>query len=126
MKKEFFAAALLIALSAGSAANLRFLRAFTRDMTAGINDAYTYAQIGQWDSAAEAAEKAEEMWVSASGYTRILIRHTESDGVSEAFCDFLGAICAKDPPAALQSGLILKQRLSALYDMERPTLGSIL
>ena len=126
MKKELFAAVLLIALSAGSAVNLRYLSALTLDMTSEIDAACAYAQAGRWDDAAYEAEKARGKWSSAAGYTRVLIRHTEADGVSDAFYEFLGAIGGRDPAAVLRCAMILKKHVSDLYDMERPSLGSIL
>ncbi|MCR4772298.1 MAG: DUF4363 family protein [Oscillospiraceae bacterium] len=126
MKKELFAAALLIALSTLSAFNLRYLRALTLDMTSKIDAACAYAADGLWDSAAAEAGKAEEAWSSALGYASVFIRHAEADGVSDAFCELLGAIYGKDRPAVLRSAMILKKHVSGLYDMERPSLGSIL
>lgn len=126
MKKEIFAAALLIALSVGSVINLNYLRDCTGAVTAGIDAACEFAQAGRWDSAVSSAEKAEKTWSSASVYTGVFIRHTEADGVSDAFFDFLGAVYGKDSASVRRAGLILKKRIRGLYEMERPSLGSIL
>ncbi|MBO4330464.1 MAG: DUF4363 family protein [Oscillospiraceae bacterium] len=125
MKKELSAAVLLIALSAGSAINLGVLHRLTLEISARIDAACAYSRAGQWDEAVSEAEEAERTWSASKGYTSVFIRHSEADGVSDAFYDLLGAIYGRDPAAVRRSSLLLKNRISSLYDMEKPTLGSI-
>ncbi len=126
MKKEWLAVTLLISVSLGSFLNLRFLRSFTQDLQAQMEEAVEQADLGNWSVADALASQAMEDWTCMDKYTHIFIRHDSIDAVTDGFCSLLGTIRIRDAAALVPIQLMLRGRLTELYEMERVTPGSIL
>jgi hypothetical protein len=126
MKKEWFAAALLIGVILGSAFNLRHLKSITGKLDARVEEAVSAADSGNWTLAETLASGILQDWTRMDKYTHIFIRHGEIDAVTDGFCSLLGAMRSNEPGSLYAAQLALRCRLAELYEMERVTPGSIL
>lgn len=125
MKKCIAAVAVLALLFTGGLVNIRYLDGMTGELTALADEALTLAGTGDFSSAAERAEEAAQRWAAADGYTHVLVRHTEIDSATDAFCDFLACLYAENFPEARGAHQKLKEHLTSIAGMEHITFGSI-
>lgn len=124
MKREIAALALLAALFSASFFNIRHLRGFTGGLASNVEASRSAFDAGDYGRAEALLRGALSEWEGAEGYTHIFIRHSEIDAASDAFCELLGSLAARDEGAAGDYEKLLN-RISSLYTMERLTLGSI-
>lgn len=124
MKKELFAAILLLALLAGGAYNTRFLGGFTGEIADTLALSAERCGRGDYELALTLADSALEQWLSRESYAGIFLRHTEIDAVTYGFHELIGALKTEpESAAALYSGL--EGHLRSLSDMERVTVASV-
>lgn len=124
MKRELFAALLLLALLAGGAANTRFLGSFTGKICGTLAVSEASCRAGDYERALTLADEALGIWRSREAYTGVFIRHTEIDAVTYGFRDLISALEAEPENAlAMYSGLTGHVR--SLYEMERVTAASV-
>ena len=125
MKKMLLGIAILLILLAASLYNVHYLRGKIDGLVELVDTAALQAENGDFDQAADTVRQAMDRWEAMGGYTHIFIRHAESDSTSDAFCDYLGDLCAGDNGSAQGSSLRLKSHLLSLVAMEQVSLGSI-
>lgn len=125
MKKEIFAAGLLIAMFAGALYNIHFLRGFIGELTDTLYESRAACESGDFDGAEEHLRAAIDTWNSKEGYTHIFIRHAEIDSTSDAFYELLSDVSSKDASSAVGAYEKVLSHLLSIYTMERITLGSI-
>ncbi len=125
MKKEALALLLLGAIGILSVWNCRHLDRLMAPLLALTEEAYLEAQAGNNAEAADAARRAEEIWLNDGSYTHIFLRHPEVDGITDAFCSFRGAIAGGDPGEVFSAYLSLQTRLRGIREMEQLRLGSV-
>ena len=125
MKKEIVALALLLLIAAGNIWNHRRLDRLITELNALTAEAFAASQEQNWPAAETAARRAEDQWAAANGYTHIFIRHTDIDALTEAFCDYRGALSGRDEGDILAGYLRLSAGLRSLLDMEKLSAGSI-
>ncbi len=125
MKKEFVALALLLLIIIGNIWNQRRLNGLISDLDDLTEEAYAASQAQNWSEAEAAARSAENRWSAENRYTHVFIRHTDIDALTEAFCDYRGAIAGHDEGNILGSFLRLSAGLHSLLDMETLSAGSV-
>ncbi len=125
MKKEIFAAGLLLALFAAALYNIHFLRGFIGDLSDTLYESRDLCEAGDFDGAEESLRAAIDTWNSKDGYTHVLIRHSEIDSTTDAFYELLSEISSKDASAAVGAYEKVLAHLVSIYTMEKITLGSI-
>ena len=125
MKKEIVAFTLLLLILAGNIWNQHRLDELTAGLLSLTESAYTAALARDWTEASLAAEASEKRWLEADRYTHIFIRHTDIDALTEAFCDFRGAVAGQETGELLASYLRLKALLTSLRGMENLSIGSV-
>lgn len=125
MKKEIFAALLMLLLIAGAALNVRHMDKLTGQVGACLERSEAAAQRGDFDAALNALEAGISLWEKEHSYTNIFIRHPELDDTYDTFYELKEIILQKDSeafPAAFQK---VQYHLDCINFMERPTIGSI-
>ena len=125
MRKEIVAFTLLILILAGNLWNQRRLDKLTAGLLSLTESAYSAAETRDWSEAARDAEAAEKRWLEEDRYTHIFIRHTDIDALTEAFCDFRGAVAGQESGELLASYLRLEALLTSLRGMEKLSIGSV-
>lgn len=125
MKKEIFAAAILVLLAAISAWNLNYAQKLTTELSQAVDASIEMAKSGQWQKAASIAESASEKWNSADSYTQIFMGHTELELTTDAFGDYLGELYRCDLGGARGAHQKLIEHIKTIYEMERITLKSV-
>lgn len=125
MKKEWIALLLLCAILGGGRWDRRKLEALTEELLTRTDDAYSAAELGRREAAAEAAEAAEEAWRREETFVCVFLRHSEADALTDALCAFRGAVAGQDEGELLAAYLSLRARISRILDMEKLSVGSI-
>ena len=115
MKRELFAALLLLALLAGGAANTRFLDGFTGKICGTLAVSEASCRAGDYERALTLADEALGIWRSREAYTGVFIRHTEIDAVTYGFHDLISALEA-EPESALAMYSGLTGHVRSLYE----------
>lgn len=125
MRRELAAGTLLLCLIAASLLNLRHLHGLTDELCSLVEASQSACEAGSFKKAEVLLRSAMDSWESAEGYTHIFVRHSEIDSATDAFCELLGDVSARDPAAAAGSYEKLLSHLRGLYTMERLTPGSV-
>lgn len=125
MKKEVFAAALLVIILSATVANIFYLNNFTDSLVALVNTGCDAAEQGDWETATKTAEEAAAAWMDKDFYTHIVLQHSEIDSATDAFYDFLSAVYSADPSAAKGAGEKLVAHLTSISSKEKLSIGSI-
>ena len=125
MKKELVALVLLTLIALGNIWNQRRLDSLIADLSALTEEAYAASRAQDWPGAERSARNAEEPWSAENRYTHIFIRHTDIDTLTEAFCDYRGALAGGDRGDILACYLRLNAGLGSLRSMETLSAGSI-
>ena len=125
MKKELFAATVLILLASVSIWNTFHAKKLTTELSDTINASMVMAENDQWQEAAVLAEAASANWKAAGNYTQIFIGHNSVELTSDAFGDYLGELYKCDKGGSRGAHQKLISHITALYEMERISLKSI-
>ncbi|MDR1131977.1 MAG: DUF4363 family protein [Oscillospiraceae bacterium] len=125
MKREFAAAALLLAIFALSFVNVRHIETKTGVLTGEITAAAGLIAENDREGAIKHVKNALAGWLEWNRYSHIMLRHSEIDTITDAYYALLQALEGKDevPPAAFGS---LLEKLRGLAEKERAGLGAIL
>ena len=125
MKKEIFAAALLILIFAGSLVNLHYLNSLTEELTTQVEAAKACVEESDWKKAAEYAESATKLWSESDYYTHIVLRHSEINITTDAFYELLGGIYAENYGDSVGASRMLLDHIESITKMEEIRFGSI-
>ncbi len=125
MKKMYAGIFILLLLLLSSLYNVHYLDGRIDELLEYVSSAESYAGEGDFEKAAETVRRAIDTWDSMDSYTHVFIRHSETDSTSDAFCQYLGDLCAEDPGSSQGSCALLKNHLMSLITMERVSIGSI-
>ena len=126
MKKEIFAGFLLLLILVGMVLNIRCIKDFTGSIDSLSAQAWEQAAAGDWEGADASAEELERYWHSQRLYTGVFIRHSESGETENMIFAYIGALKNRDTKAAAAQLFLLRESVSDLYEMELPSLASIL
>ena len=124
MKRELWAALLLLLLIAGAVWNVRSADVLVNTVEQSLHRAELAASRGDFDLARAALQNGREVWNRHSLYTRIFFRHPDLDSIQDAFFGLEQLFLQKDAgwPAALAQ---LRYHLRTVDEMEHVTLGAI-
>ena len=125
MKKELFAGLFLIAILAGVLTNNHFLGKLSDELQLLITDAENAALNEDWVSAADAAEKALDLWISSDKYTHVVLRHSEIDAATDALCQLLTSVYEQDAASVTGAARQTSLKLGSIIEIEKLRPGSI-
>jgi hypothetical protein len=129
MKRELFAAALLLALFLGAWLNIRAVDKLSNELIQSVDESEEAYNAGDTVRATAAMEQALLRWIDADSYTHIFIRHSEIDSTSDAFYELQQALhdSILDPDSDCSAAYgKLRYHIRSIQQMEHPRLGSIL
>ncbi len=125
MKKELFAAALLLALLILSAVNTAVIDGLCSDIESVVRDAGSAAGSGDWARAQNDVQRALELWRSNDGYLKIVLRHTDIETLVDDFYELTEHIYTQDPGATKSAVELVGEHLKDIAEMESINFGSI-
>ena len=124
MKREFWAAGLLLLLAAGSLWHLRTADGLTDRVENSLGRAEQAARQEDFEAALAALQEGRHTWQGSGVYTQIFFRHPDLDSLQEAFAALEQLLRQEDRawPAALE---LLRYHLETLDRMEHVSLGTV-
>lgn len=125
MRRMYVGALILAVLLAAALYNVSYLDGKVKDLEAMVDSSAKLMREGDCAAAAEALQRAIDTWNGMEGYTHIFIRHSEIDGATDAFYEYLSDVIAADGGSAEGSYQKLRAHLESIATMEHVTLGSI-
>ena len=125
MLKEIITVCLLVLMLTAALLNIHYLNVLTEDITVLISESKNAAVAGDWGKAATTVKHAEMLWDDKTGYTHVILRHSEIDTVSDALYDFISCINERDVKASGAAADKVIYHLDSIYKMEQVRFGSI-
>jgi|GEM_PF-333230 len=126
MKKELFAALLLLALLALALYTARSLAVLTEEVGALADKAAALAADSAWDGALAAAGEAVDRWNAGGRLTHTVMHHGEVDAMTADLYALLGAVRAEDAGGVLTAAELVADRLAGIRAVESVRIGSVL
>ncbi len=125
MKKDLFAAGLLAVLLTLSLINSAVIKSLCDDIDATVRRSGDAAQTGDWETAQSEVNSALELWRKREGYTKIVLRHTDIETLTDDFYELTEHIYSKDPGSVKSAVELVGEHLSDISQMEAINFGSI-
>ena len=125
MKKEIFAAALLIFMLVLSFVNIHGIESLAADLSGDIEKAISLAESENWPDAEKCALSSLKSFYESERYIESVLKHEKSDNLDGLYYDFIAHICDKDAAGVSLSGQRLLDFLTSLCRNEKPSLSSI-
>jgi hypothetical protein len=125
MKKELAIAALLIAMIAASALNIRALNRLTESVAVTADSALLCAESGDWDGARRLAQSAADEWDKSERYTHVVLRHSEIQAVDDAISELVTQTYCEDRGGTLGAARALSICVRRVAAIERVRPGSV-
>ena len=125
MKKEIAAAAVLVILLAVVLLNTRCISSITEEVSEMVNKAQVLYHTGMKKAASDEITQASGLWKSHERYIRVTVRHSEIDGISEAFWELSGALEGGEEASVNSCAGALRSKLEEIGKMEKLSIGSI-
>lgn len=125
MRRMYVGALILAVLLAASLYNVSYLDGKVEELEAMVDATAVKVEAGDYAAAADCLQRAIDTWNGMEGYTHIFIRHSEIDGATDAFYEYLSDITAMDGGSAVGSYQKLRAHLESIATMEHVTIGSI-
>lgn len=125
MRRMYAGALILTLLLTASLFNVAYLDGKIAELKTMVQTAAVRTESGEYEAAVESLSRAIAAWEEMEGYTHIFIRHSEIDGATDAFYEYLGDLCAGDAGSAAGSYEKLCAHLESIASMEHVTIGSV-
>ena len=125
MKRELFAALLLLALIGASVWNIHRADALTAEIRVHLDRSEKAALAADPENALLELEAAKRIWLCARGYTQVILRHPELDETSDVFYETLRDLRAGELRALPAAYERLRYRLGSVRDMEHVSWGTV-
>ncbi len=125
MKREFFAAGLILGLLALSLYNIRYIQNKSQTLESYIEEAETHYHSGDRQGAVEDIKSSLDIWLGWDSYSHVMLRHSEVDVITEAYYELLMELEGEDKVAEASFGKI-KEELNSIITKERINVRSIL
>lgn len=125
MKREIFAALLLLVLIGASVWNIRRADRLTDEIREHLELSERALLAADPNYAKEQLEAAKRIWLSARGYTQMFLRHPELDGTSDVFYETLQDLQAGELRALPAAYERLRYHLDSIRDMEHVRWGTV-
>ena len=125
MKKELFAAALLLLILGLSLLNTGVIGGLCDEITALVEDSASAANGGDWEGSQALLEEAMALWKAREGYTGIVLRHTDIETLTDDFYELTEHIYTRDGPAATAAAALVREHLNSIKRMESLNFSSV-
>lgn len=124
MTREIAAGAVLLLILALLIINVSAFDAKSDSLFSKIDEAESLVGEGSTEAAAKAARAATDEWIDWGTHIHILLRHSEAEGVTEAFFELLKSIESEGGASAADFDY-LRQAIKSVMDCEHFSLQSI-
>ena len=125
MKRELGALLLLTALLLSAVWNIRHADFLTDQIALNLERTERAVAQGDFSLARTAADNALTLWHRSRSYTGVFLRHSDVDGVADAFYDLQEMLLQKDYETVKAGLSRLRYHLSMIDRMEHLSLGTI-
>ena len=125
MTRESFAALLLAALIAVSLWSIRRVDGLTDEIEQHLANSEKAALAEDYENAALEADAALRIWLDASAYTQVFIRHPEIDSTAEAFYSLRQELGAQNARALAPAYALVRYHLGCIRELEHLSPGSV-
>ena len=125
MKKELFAAALLVLILALALWNTREIGDLCGEIAELVERSADEASRENWPESQRLFEDALALWQSRESYTGIVLRHTDIETLTDDFYELSEHLRTRDAPAALSAASLVREHLRGIAEIESFALGSI-
>lgn len=126
MKRIWIAAAILLAMLAGTLAHSFYLAAFTRNLTTLLEQAEASAEQEDWDTAAKLTQDAYDRWQKKDLYLHITLRHDETDIIYTGLREVTEYIQCQEGGEYSAANARLIANLELMVEAEQLTLKNVL
>ena len=125
MKREIFAALLLLAMCTVLFLNINYMNKLSSEIIALTEAAAEASYSGSWEDAAKNAEAAIGIWEDNKLYTHTVLFHNEVDEVSRAMYELLSEIYSQNTGRVKGSAMLLIALMQSTYEKEAVTFENI-
>ena len=125
MTRESFAALLLAALVAVSFWSIRRVDGLTDEIEQHLANSEKAALAEDYENAALEADAALRIWLGASAYTHVFIRHPDIDSTADAFFSLQRALGAQSARELAPAYALVRYHLGCIRDLEHIGPGSV-
>lgn len=125
MKRLWIALALMGAILAGTLVHTWFLRSFTGELTAALEQADGLARAQRWEEAAALTENAFRRWRDRDIYLHVLLRHADTDEIYAGFQEVLALLDSREYGEYAAANARLGTRVALLSEAEQLTLKNV-
>lgn len=101
------------------------LKGIITDVIVLVDAAVEHSEAGEWDAAAEKAEKALETWKKHDSFTHIVLNHNNIDTATGDIYNLLSEIYTQNPGGVAVMGAVARDSLEQISYSEQIRLGSI-
>ena len=105
--------------------NIRALTELTEGLCTRLDTVGELCASGRFPEAEKELRAVLAEWTGAEPYTHIFLRHSETDGVTEAFYDALDAVLSREADSTRAALEALCARLRTIQAMDRIRWGSV-
>lgn len=126
MKRIWIAAAILLAMLAGTLAHSFYLTAFTRNLITLLEQAEVSAEQEDWDTAAKLTQDAYDRWQKKDLYLHITLRHDETDIIYTGLREVTEYIQCQENGEYSAANARLIANLELMVEAEQLTLKNVL
>lgn len=125
MKRLWVAAILLAAVFGATLCNTVYLRGFTGELNALLEQAQRQAEAECWPQALELTEQALQTWQARDVYLHVLLRHSDTDQIYASFREVEQYIASQERGEYSAANARLLTQISLLSEAEQLTLKNV-
>lgn len=126
MKRIWIAFAILLLIFSATLLHSQSIETIVFDLSALLEEAEINAEQGDWTSAKELTQIAQEKWEGRDLYLYVTLRHTETDAIYTGFREVAEFIDCQESGEYSAANARLIAELSLLAEAEQLSLKNIL
>lgn len=126
MKRLWISLAILLAIFAGSLANISYVTRISNRLVTGLNQAEACAEAGDWSQAQTLTRQAQDQWDRYAPYLYMTQCHGTTDEINTGFREVLECIQWETVPEYSAANGVLIAEVEHLAEMENLTLENLL
>lgn len=126
MKQLLIYVGVLVVIFCGALANTARVTAITDQISGHLEEAETAVIQGDWEKAARLTKEAHKEWEKAENYFCIVLRHADTDEVSNGFQEVEGFIAWEAEAEYTSANNALMKKVQHLAEVEGLTWANVL
>lgn len=126
MKQLLIYSGILAAIFCAALGNTARVTSITDQISGYLEEAQTAVVQGDWETAANLTEDASTAWKGAEDYFCIVLRHADTDEVSNSFQEVMGFIQWEEEAEYTSANNALIKKVRHLSEIEQLTWANVL